>query len=89
MVPRVRCGWQRIFAHIATLKRRGAIRQAAEELLRNAQRTCAACCRWVRKVETVRGLPCEWCGTPTDQPKRTSMRVCGVIIVSNCRVQTG
>lgn len=51
-------------------KRRVVIRQAAEDLLRNAQRRCAWCdTPGVRKVETVVGLPCAWCGTPTDEIK--------------------
>lgn len=51
-------------------KRRVVIQQAAEELLRNLQRTCTACqAPGMRKVDTVPGLPCEWCDMPTDQPK--------------------
>ncbi|MFM7677509.1 MAG: DUF6671 family protein [Roseiflexaceae bacterium] len=50
-------------------KRRVVIRQAAEDLWRNAQRMCARCgAPGMRTVATVPGLPCEWCGTPTDQP---------------------
>ena len=51
-------------------KRRLVIRQAAEDLVRNAQRTCVRCSApGMRKIATVPGLPCEWCGIPTDQPK--------------------
>ena len=51
-------------------KRRLVISQAAEDLVRNAQRMCATCTApGMRKIATVPGLPCEWCGTPTDQPR--------------------
>jgi hypothetical protein len=50
-------------------KRRLVICEAAADLVRNAQRMCIACSApGMRKIATVPGLPCEWCGTPTDQP---------------------
>lgn len=51
-------------------KRRAVIGQAVDQLVANAQRTCPACTApGVRVVETVYGLPCEWCGTPTNLRK--------------------
>jgi len=51
-------------------KRRAVIQQAVAQLVANAQRICPACAApGVRVVETVYGLPCEWCGTPTNLRK--------------------
>lgn len=51
-------------------KRRVVIQQAVAQLVANAQRICPACAApGVRVVETVYGLPCEWCGTPTNLRK--------------------
>ncbi len=47
-------------------KRQAVIAQAAEDLALNAQRPCPLCgAPGVRPVESVSGLPCEWCGSPT------------------------
>lgn len=47
-------------------KRRVVIRQAAADLAANALRVCPQCgAPGVRAVESLLGLPCEWCGTPT------------------------
>lgn len=51
-------------------KRRAVIQQAVAQLVANAQRICPVCAApGVRVVETVYGLPCEWCGTPTNLRK--------------------
>ena len=51
-------------------KRCAVIQLAVAQLVANVQRTCPACAApGVRVVETVFGLPCEWCGTPTNQRK--------------------
>lgn len=51
-------------------KRRVVIRLATEQLVANARRLCPACgAPGMRVVETIYGLPCEWCGTPTHQRK--------------------
>jgi hypothetical protein len=51
-------------------KRRVVIQQAVAQLVANAQRICPACAApGMHVVETVYGLPCEWCGTPTNLRK--------------------
>lgn len=51
-------------------KRRAVIRLATEQLVANARRLCPDCgVPGMRVVETIYGLPCEWCGTPTHQRK--------------------
>jgi hypothetical protein len=51
-------------------KRRAVIRLATEQLVANARRLCPACgSPGMRVVETIYGLPCEWCGVPTHQRK--------------------
>ncbi|MFW5748984.1 MAG: DUF6671 family protein [Chloroflexota bacterium] len=50
-------------------KRMTVIRAAAVALAQNALRICPVCAApGVRPVETVPGLPCEWCEAPTALP---------------------
>ncbi len=51
-------------------KRREVIGQATTNLVQNLRRKCEACgLPGMRQVAVIDGLPCAWCGTPTQQIK--------------------